>query len=76
MESENRGLEQLIEILKDPALTIFQDGKCTNNVCEHVMILLSLTVSIDKLNQVIKVVLSKLAEKDIESCHQLEAKLD
>ena len=56
----------MVEILKDPVVTTFQDGKYTNDVCECVMALLSLNVSIDKIDQIIKMVPSKLAKKDIE----------
>ena len=32
LENENRALQQLLEILKDPVVTTFQDRKYTNNV--------------------------------------------
>ena len=66
LEGEKRALEQLVEILKHPVVTTFQDGKYTNDMRECVMALLSLNVSIHKIDQVIKVVLNKLATKDIE----------
>ena len=66
LEGEKRALEQLVEILKHPVVTTFQDGKYTNDMLECVMALLSLNVSIHKIDQVIKVVLNKLATKDIE----------
>ena len=66
LEGEKRALEQLVEILKHPVVTTFQDGKYTNDMRECVMAWLSLNVSIHKIDQVIKVVLNKLATKDIE----------
>ena len=32
LENENRALQQLLEILKDPVATTFQDRNYTNNV--------------------------------------------
>ena len=58
LERGNRVLEQLVEILKGPAVTTFQDGNYTNDICECAMALLLLNFSIDKIDQVIKVVLS------------------
>ena len=63
LESESKALEQLVENLKDPFVTPFQDGNYANYVREFVMALLSLNVSIDKIDQVLKVFLSKLAKK-------------
>ena len=48
-----------------------------NDVHDCLMALLSMNTSIDKVDQVISVVLSKLTKKkDIEGHHQLESKLD
>ena len=49
-----------------------------NDVNDCLMALLSMNTSIDKVDQVISVVLSKLTKKkkDIEGHHQLESKLD
>ena len=63
LESENKALKQLVETLKDPFVTPFRDGNYANYVCECVMALLSLSVNIDKIDQVLKVFLSKLAKK-------------
>ena len=61
-----RVLEQLVDILKDPVNSnTFQEEKYTNDVRECVMALLSLKVSIDKVDQVTKVVLNKLEKQDI-----------
>ena len=56
----------MVEVLKAPVVTTFQDGKYTNDDSECVMILLWLNVIIDKIDQIIKMVPSKLAEKDVE----------
>ena len=61
-----QGIRAVGRILKNPIVTTFQDGKYTNDVRECVMVLWSLKVSIGKIDQVIKVVLNKLAKKDIE----------
>ena len=54
MDCENRRLELKVEILKDQ-----------NHVCECIIALYSFSVSKVKTDQVISVVLSKLAKKDI-----------
>ena len=66
MESESRALEQLVEILKDSVVTTFKYGKYTNDVRECAMALLPLNVSINKIDQVIKMILNKLAKKGIK----------
>ena len=64
----------MVEILKDPVVTTFEDGKYANDVWECVMALLSLNVSIDKIDQVITVVLSKLAKKNIKTLPSAKVK--
>ena len=64
----------MVEILKDPVVTTFEDGKYTNDVWECVLALLSLNVSIDKIDQVITVVLSKLAKKNIKTLPSAKVK--
>ena len=56
LNSENRRLKYIVEILKDP-----------NDVCECVIVLNSFSVSKKKKDQVISVVLSKLAKADVEN---------
>ena len=65
LEEENRDMEALIELLDDDEIVSFKDGRYSNEVREVIMELLSLNVSMAKVNQVIKVVLNKLAKKDI-----------
>ena len=76
LESGNRALEQLSEIFRDPVVTTFQDGKYINDVRESVTALLSVNVSINKIDQLIKVILSKLAKNILKGYHQLDSKLD
>ena len=56
LDSENSGLQLLVESFKDP-----------NDGCEFVMVSLSLNVSIDKINQVFSIFLSKLMISYIKS---------
>ena len=53
MDHEKKLLEQKVEILRD-----------RNDVCGCTIALYSLSLSIEKTDQVISVVLSKLAKKD------------
>ena len=55
MECENRRLDDKVETLKNP-----------DNVCECITALYSCSISKEKIDQVISVVLNKLAKKDIE----------
>ena len=55
LNCENRRLGHIAEILKDP-----------NDVSECIINLYSFIISKDKIDQVISVVLSKLAKKDIQ----------
>ena len=55
MDCENRRLEHKVEILKDP-----------NNACECIIPLYSFSVSKEKTDYVISLVLSKKAKQDIE----------
>ena len=56
LDSENSGLQLLVESFKDP-----------NDGCEFIMVSLSLNVSIDKINQVFSIFLSKLMISYIKS---------
>ena len=56
LNCENRRLGHIAEILKDP-----------NDVSEYIINLYSFIISKDKIDQVISVVLSKLAKKDIQT---------
>ena len=55
VDSENRRLKYKVEILKYP-----------KNVCEFIIALYSFSISKEEIAQIISVVLSKLAKKDIE----------
>ena len=65
LRGENKDLNGLIALLQDDEIVTFQDGKYCNDVREVIMELLSLNVSMGKVNDVIKVVLAKLAKKNV-----------
>ena len=56
---ENRQLEQLVALFQDNELVTFEGGRYTDDIREVVMELLSLNVSMNKVNDVIKVVLKR-----------------
>ena len=62
----NDELEKLQALMEDDLVTSFVDGRYTNTVREVIMELLSMNISMNKVNDVIKTVLKKLAGKDIE----------
>ena len=55
---ENRDLNQLVAILQDDEIVTFQNGRYCNEIREVIMELVSLNVTVKKVN-VIKCVLSK-----------------
>ena len=55
MDCKNRRLEDNVEILKNP-----------NDVCECIIALYSFSISKEKIDQIMSVVLSKLENKNIE----------
>ena len=63
MDRENRRLERKEETLKDP-----------NDVFQCTIVLYSPTISKEKRDQVISVVLGKLANKIIENCRSEDFK--
>ena len=66
IELKQKELEYLESILKDEKTQTFANGKYADEVRLTVMELLSMNVSINKVNAVIKVVLNRLAKKDID----------
>ena len=64
LNRENGELEKLVTLLQDDEVVTFQDGKYCD-VREVVMKLLSLNVGVNKVDDVIKVVLRKLAKKEV-----------
>ena len=66
LEKENGDLQSLVALLEDETIIGFQDGHYSNDVREVIMELLSLNVSMSKVNEVINVVLNKLAKKYID----------
>ena len=67
LNRENGELEKLVTLLQDDEVVTFQDGKYCDDVREVVMKLLSLNVDVNKVDDVIKVVLRKLAKKEVTS---------
>ena len=65
LDNENKELNDLISLLEDSEIVTFQDGRFSNDIREVIMELLSLNVSMAKVNEVIKVVITKLAKKTI-----------
>ena len=65
LNKENNDLEKLVEILQDDKLVTFADGRFTDEIWEVIMELVSLNVSINKVNDVIEVVLRILTNKDV-----------
>ena len=55
-----------LEAIYNDMIQTFQDGKYTDDVRLCIMELLSMNVSLNKVNEVIKAVLKRLAKKDID----------
>ena len=65
LEDENWELEQLVALLEENEIVAFQDGRYCDKVREVIMDLLSMDVSMSQVNNVIKTVLKKLANKNV-----------
>ena len=65
LNKENIYLNGLLELLEDEKIVTFERGRYSNDIREVIMELLSLNVSMNKVNNVIKIVLKKLAKKGI-----------
>ena len=59
-------LETLVSLLQDEEIETFQDGRYTDVVRETIMELLSLNVSMSKVNRVIRLVVKKMSGKNVE----------
>ncbi|XP_057300254.1 uncharacterized protein LOC130630693 [Hydractinia symbiolongicarpus] len=66
LTEENRDLQMLVSLLNDNEIVTFEGGRYSDEIREVVMELLSLNVSMGKVNDVIKVVLEKLAKKRVD----------
>ena len=62
LDKEHRELEQLIDIVNSEEVTTFQNGRFTNELRKTVMELVSLNVSINKISDVIRVVVNNLTK--------------
>ena len=60
LNKENNKLEKFVEILQDDKVVIFADGWFSDEIREVIMELVTLNVSINKVNDVIEVVLRTL----------------
>ena len=65
LEDENRELEHLVALLEENGIVTFQDGRYCDEVRKVIMDLLSMDVSMSQVNNVIKTVLKKLADKNV-----------
>ena len=65
LNKENIYLNGLLELLEDEKIVTFERGRYSNDTREIIIELLSLNVSMNKVNDVIKIVLKKLAKKGI-----------
>ena len=66
LDNENCELEKTLALMEDPVVTSFKDGKFVNAVRETILNLLSLNVSQNRVNEVIRTVLKNLAHKEID----------
>ena len=65
INAENLQLQQFINLMEDNEMITFKEGKYTNEIREVIMELFALNVSMNKVNDVIRVVLKKLANKEV-----------
>ena len=65
LNAENNELEKLVALLQNDTVVTFADGRYTDEIREVIMELVSLNVSINKVNDVIEVVLHTLSKKDV-----------
>ena len=77
LNAENNELEKLVALLQNDTVVTFADGRYTDEIREVIMELVSLNVSINKVNDVIEVVLHTLSKKDVsklrlpsDGCHK------
>lgn len=66
LEKEKQELTELKMLMNEDVITTFQDGKYTNEIREVIMELLSMNVSMRKIDGVIRTVLNKLVGKDVQ----------
>ena len=62
---ENTELNQLVNILNDDEIVTFENGRYCNGVRETIKELLSLNVSMNKVNEVIHTFIQKLTKKSV-----------
>ena len=65
MVAENKELRDIISLMENDEIVTFENEKYKNEICEVIMSLLSMNVSINKVNDVIRTVLKNLAGKSV-----------
>ena len=65
LNKENKDLKELVSLLQDQKIT-FQNGRYVDDIRETIMQLLNLNVSMNKVNEVIRVVLRNLASIEVD----------
>ena len=65
INAENLQLQQFINLMEDNEIITFKEGKYTNEIREVIMELFALNVFMNKVNDVIRVVFKKLANKEV-----------
>ena len=66
LELKEKELEYIESVLEDQSIITFSDGKYTDDVRQTIMELLSMNVSVNKVNDVICVVLERLTGKEVD----------
>ena len=66
IELKEKELEYIESVLEDQSIITFSDGKYTDDVHQTIMELLSMNVSVNKVNDVIRVVLKRLTGKEVD----------
>ena len=76
LNRENKELQELICLLQDEEIIVFQNGRYCDDIRETIMELLNMNVSMNKVNDVIKLVLKNLAGKEVERLQAMPLSLD
>ena len=66
LELKEKELDYLQTMLEDDVIKTFEDGKYLDHIRSAIMELLSMNVSVNKVNEVIRIVLKNFAGKEID----------
>ena len=66
LELRQKELEYLAAVYEDDTISTFEDGKYLDYVRVTIMELLSMNVSLNKVNEVIRIVLERFAGKEVD----------